>query len=94
MNLTEVYRNERDKIANYISRGVKISQSTHHRNMFILSFPDGGFCNITSSAEAILRTHPADKSEFKENGKFNFTHTGRYKAVNQKIPKYRPLVWR
>ena len=70
----------------YISKGVKISRSVHHKGMFIFSYPDGGFMNISSTAEIILLSHPPDvyaniHNIFKEHTLFKFTHTSNYTAA-------------
>lgn len=63
----------------YISRGVRISQSSHHESMFIFEFADGTFFSVASSASAITSAHPRD-----ENQEFNreykeFSKTSNYK---------------
>jgi hypothetical protein len=63
----------------YISKGVKISRSVHHKGMFILSYVDGGFINVNSSAEQMIALHLPDIGQrFLEHTKFNFTGVSRY----------------
>jgi len=89
MNLSLVTANQKTAITTYVSRGVKISQSCHHKDMFIFTFPDGGFFSIHSSAEAILKLHPKDIVEnFKEELMFKFNHTSNYKPIKQPIEKW------
>jgi hypothetical protein len=79
MNLSLVTKNQREGIKPYISKGIKISQSAHHKDMFIFTYPDGGFFSINSSAETILALHPPDDTKFIEKEKFEFVHTLNYK---------------
>lgn len=89
MNLSEVAKNQRAALDTWISRGVKISQSVHHKDMFIVSYPDGGFFTINSSAEAMQRLHPKDIVEiFREHEKFNFIHTSDYHPIKQPLKKW------
>lgn len=88
MNLTLVAKYQREAITPYISRGVKISQSAHHKDLFLFSFADGGFFSITSSAENILYLHPPDNSKFEEAEKFNFSKTQNYRPTAQPKEKW------
>lgn len=73
----------------YISKGVKISQSRSHPGIFILSYPDGGFCTISLSPEVIKITHPVDRVEiFKQHDVFKFNRTSNY--VPQKMNNFKP----
>lgn len=60
MSLSLVSANQKAALPTWISRGVKISQSCHHKDLFILNYPDGGFVTISSSQEAMQRMHPKD----------------------------------
>lgn len=90
MNLSEVRSNQKTAIAPYISRGIKISQSAHHKDLFIFSYPDGGFFSISSTAETIQMLHPKDIVEiFREKEKFKFNRTSNYTPTKHSIEKQR-----
>jgi len=89
MNLSLVTSNQKKALPSWISRGVKISQSCYHKDMFIVSYPDGGFITISSSQEQMQLLHPKDIVEiFKEETVFKFVHTTNYKPVKQPLEKW------
>lgn len=89
MNLSLISANQKTVLPTWISRGIKISQSCHHKDLFILNYPDGGFVTISSSQEAMQRLHPKDIVEiFREHEQFKFNHTSNYVASKQPKEKW------
>lgn len=62
----------------YTSRGIRISQSTHHESMFIFDLSDGSFYTLTASLQQVLTAHPPDNSRFERSYK-TFSRTSVYK---------------
>lgn len=45
------------------SKGLSISRSSQHKDMYIITYPDNKFVNLAASEEHMLTTHPPDKAK-------------------------------
>lgn len=83
MNLSQIHKTVAES---WVSRGCRISQSAHHKEMFIVSFPDGGFYATSSTYDLMLMLHPRDKDqELKPNPRFKFVHTSNYMPTKMTV---------